>query len=142
MKPRTALALLALLAAAAGSSAAPAFQVVVHPGVTVAQVSRKDLASIFLRKSDRWSSGVPAAPVDQSVRSTVRAAFSAEVLGMALLAVQEHWRAKIAAGATPPPVAASDQAVLARVASTPGAVGYVSEGTVLPATVRAITVVD
>jgi ABC-type phosphate transport system substrate-binding protein len=42
----------------------------------------------------------------------------------------------------PPPVKTSDEEIVAFVASTPGAIGYVSSGTPLPDTVREIAVVN
>jgi ABC-type phosphate transport system substrate-binding protein len=42
----------------------------------------------------------------------------------------------------PPPVKTSDEEIVSFVASTPGAIGYVSASTPLPDSVREVTVVD
>ena len=52
------------------------------------------------------------------------------------------WNKQMASGVFPPPVKSSDEEVLSYVASTPGAIGYVSSGVSLPSGVRTITVID
>jgi len=48
----------------------------------------------------------------------------------------------MATGVTPPPVKQTDQDVLAFVAATPGAIGYVSTSIPLPEGVREIAIVQ
>jgi ABC-type phosphate transport system substrate-binding protein len=134
---------LALLAPAA-SPAADDFVVIVHPSLAGSNIRRADLAAIFLKKAPRWGAGGTAIPVDQSGTSAVRGAFSQAVLGMPVATVVQYWQKQMF-GATPlrPPfVKGSDPEVLAFVAETPGAVGYVSKSTVLPAGVKALEVID
>jgi ABC-type phosphate transport system substrate-binding protein len=45
-------------------------------------------------------------------------------------------------GVTPPPVKQSDEEIVAYVASTPGAIGYVAPTTPLPDSVRAIAIIE
>ena len=134
----------AVLAAAPGkdASAAAAFRVIVNPDVKGSQMPRSVLAAIFLKQALKWGDGRAVVPVDQSVQSAVRRSFSNEVLKQGIVEVQVYWQRKITAGQVPPPVKTSDEEVLAFVASTPGAIGYVSSSTSLPATVREVTVVD
>ncbi len=146
-RPR--LLLLVLVAAAViaaglvqGVSAAPAFRVIVHPQVRGSQIPRGVLSAIFLKQALKWGDGSPVAPVDQSTQSAVRRQFSSDVLKQGIVQVQVYWQRKIAAGQVPPPVKTSDEEVVAFVASTPGAIGYVSPSTTLPDTVREVTVVD
>jgi ABC-type phosphate transport system substrate-binding protein len=143
MRRRTVLGALAACVAHSvpGHAAKVQIHVVAHPGVGLSEVLRADLASIFLRKLVTWKNGVPALPVDQSMRSPARAAFSDEVLGMSEMSVQAFWQKHLAAGGQePPPVRGSDTDVLAFVASTPGAVGYILAGTMVPATVREMAI--
>jgi ABC-type phosphate transport system substrate-binding protein len=142
------LLLLSALAAAAfttapadPASAAPAFRVIVHPQVKGNEIGRAALTALFLKQATRWGDGRAAAPVDQSVQSPVRRAFSFDVLQQSLVEVQMYWQRRIAAGQVPPPVKASDEEVVAFVASTPGAIGYLSPATAVPETVREIAVV-
>ena len=145
-RPRVLLFVLvaAVLAAAPGkdASAAAAFRVIVHPDVKGSQMPRSVLAAIFLKQALKWGDGRAVVPVDQSVQSAVRRAFSNDVLKQGIVEIQVYWQRKITAGQVPPPVKTSDEDVVAFVASTPGAIGYVSPGTSLPATVREVTVVD
>jgi ABC-type phosphate transport system substrate-binding protein len=85
-------------------------------------------------------------PVDQSAGSQVRSAFTRAVLsveGMGQIsAVQNFWLQQVYSGRnTPPLVKAADADVLAFVAGTPGAVGYVGA---LPAAggVKVLTITD
>jgi len=134
----------AVVAACLGQevSAAPAFRVIVHSQVKGNQVPRAVLSAIFLKQALKWGDGGPVVPVDQSVQSAVRRAFSNNVLRQGVVEVQVYWQRKIAAGQMPPPVKTSDEAVVAFVASTPGAIGYVSSSASLPDTVRELAIVD
>ncbi len=134
----------AALAAGPGPavSAAEAFRMIVNPQVKGSQIPRGVLKSIFLKQALKWGDGRPVVPVDQSVQSAVRRLFSGDVLGQGIVEVQVYWQRKISAGLVPPPVKTSDEEVMAFVASTPGAIGYVSMSTPLPDSVREVTVVD
>ena len=105
-------------------------------------ITRAVLSSIFLKQAPRWGDGRPVLPVDQSVRSAVRISFSGNVLQQGIVEVQVYWQRKMAAGVTPPPVKTSDEEIVSFVASTPGAIGYVSASTRLPDSVREVAVVN
>jgi ABC-type phosphate transport system substrate-binding protein len=145
-RPRLLLLVLvaAVLVAGRGEdvSAAAAFRVIVHPDVKGSQMPRSVLSAIFLKQALKWGDGRPVVPVDQSVQSEVRRHFSNEVLKQGIVEVQVYWQRRITAGQVPPPVKTSDEDVVSFVASTPGAIGYVSSSATLPATVREVTVVD
>jgi ABC-type phosphate transport system substrate-binding protein len=138
------LAVAALLGAGAAPvvSADARFRVIVHPDVKGKQIPRAALSSIFLKQASKWGDGSAAKPVDQSLQSTVRRSFSSDVLQQELVAVQVYWHRKMASGVAPPPVKTSDEAIVAFVASTPGAIGYVSPGTPLPDSVREVAVIN
>lgn len=135
---------LAVLAAGAApvASAEARFRVIVHPQVKGNQIPRAALSSIFLKRASKWGDGSATRPVDQSLRSPLRVSFSADVHQQDLMEIQMYWQREIASGHVPPPVKASDQEIVSFVASTPGAIGYVSPGTPLPDTVREVTVVN
>ncbi len=145
MKVMLALLLGATLLPPTGSSDDP-YRVIVSSTSPLTAVSRRDLAKIFLRKSTRWQDGREAQPVDQSARSEVRAAFTRDVLKVEGLnqisSVEYYWRQQIYSGRnTPPPVKQSDTEVVSYVASTSGAVGYVSAQTPLEG-VKSVPVQD
>ena len=122
------------------------FRLVVSPESNLTSLRRAEVARIFLRKQSRWKDGRDVLPVDQSARSPVRAAFSRDVLAVEGLdkisAVEGFWRQQIFSGrGTPPAIKASDADVLQFVASTPGAIGYVSDSASV-AGVKTIAVQD
>ena len=136
-----AAAVLAVGAAQVVSADAP-FRVIVHPQVKGSQIPRAALTSIFLKQAPKWGDGSSVLPVDQSVRSPVRKAFSSDVLQQGLVEVQVYWQRKMARGLMPPPVKTSDEEIVSFVASTPGAIGYVSSSMPLPDSVREVAVVN
>jgi ABC-type phosphate transport system substrate-binding protein len=148
---RKALALSFGLLAWTGAVARPApaeggFRVIVASGNAVSALRRDELARMFLKKQTRWKDGQEVLPVDQSARSPVRAAFSRSVLAAEGLekisAVENFWRQQIYSGrGTPPAVKTSDEDVRKFVASTPGAIGYVSQDADLTG-VKAVKVQD
>ncbi len=123
-------------------AASTPFRVIVHHQVKGAQISRSALSSIFLKQAPKWSDGSAIQPVDQSVRSTVRKAFSGDVLAQGIVEVQIYWQRRMSSGITPPPVKTSDEEVVSFVASTPGAIGYVTSSAPLPESVRAVQLSD
>ena len=137
-------ALVLSLALPALAAAADDFVVIVHPSVTGASIRRPDLAAVFLKKAARWGSGGSAIPVDQSGTSPVRKSFSEAVLGMPVAAAVQYWQKQMfeTRPLRPPAVRGSDAEVIAFVAKTEGAVGYVSKTATLPPGVRTIAVID
>lgn len=130
-----------LLLAPAGAVAADVVvRVVAHPQVKGNQVPREVLAAIFLKQAVRWGDGSPVLPVDQSVQSEARKSFSRAVLRKPMIEIQVYWQQRMARGLTPPTVKGSDKEVLAYVATTAGAIGYVAEGTPIPSDVKVIEV--
>lgn len=130
-----------------GGPASPAgepsrYLVVVHASNAVAQLSSEEVARLFLKKVRKWPDGRMAAPVDQSTTSPVRATFAREVLQLSLGAQKDYWMRQTLSGREVPPRALQDDgAVLEFVGTQQGAIAYVSEGTPLPPTVRALKVV-
>jgi ABC-type phosphate transport system substrate-binding protein len=134
----------AMLAAGAApvASADATFRVIVHPQVKGSQIPRAALSSIFLKQAPKWGDGSAVLPVDQSVRSPVRKAFSSDVLQQGLVEVQVYWQRKMGNGVIPPPVKTSDEEIVSFVASTPGAIGYVSSSTPLPDSVKMVEITN
>ena len=124
------------------SGADTAYRVIVHPGVKGSQIPRATLSSIFLKQAPRWGDGSPVLPVDQSMRSSIRRSFAADVLQRPLMEVQIFWSRRMATGVAPPPVKQTDEEIVAFVAATPGSIGYVSAALPLPDSVRQIAIVQ
>jgi ABC-type phosphate transport system substrate-binding protein len=137
------LAIVALAGEGAADDAAKeAFRVIVHPGVQGTQIPRHILSSIFLKEQSRWGDGRLILPVDQSLKSAVRKAFSDAILKTPVDGISSIWHGKMRSGIAPPPVKSSDEDVIAYVARTQGAIGYVSSDARLPATVKPLVVIE
>ncbi len=119
--------LAAALAALPAAALAAEFVLVANPSVSAAAISRAEASRMFLRLQTAWPEGGNVKPVDQAKTSPVRDAFSREVLGKSVAAVEQFWTQAIFSGRAVPPVEKrSDADVLAYVRETPGAIGYVS----------------
>lgn len=137
----TRLVLLATLLAPAASSAAE-YLVVVNPSIAVTTLSRGDASRLFLRGSTQWPNGEHVKPVDLAKGSPVRAAFTKEILGRSMGAIEQYWTQSVFSGrAVPPPEKPTDAEVIAYVRDTPGAIGYVSAGASTEG-VRRVTITD
>lgn len=131
-----------LPATPAGAAQDAKFTVVVHPDVPGTRVHKETLSSVFLKDVKRWQDGSPAHPVDQSLRSPLRVAFTEQALAVPPGGLQPYWNRKIMKGVIPPPVLQTDEEVLEYVARTKGAIGYVSVDVTVPRGVKALAVVD
>ena len=138
MKVR-AVIIFALALAALSAAAEDRFKVIAHPSVPVTSAAISDLSQIFLKKIttyEKWGSAQRAVPVDLGGDSPTRESFTRSVHGKALTAIKSFWQQAIFSGrGTPPVELSSDAEVIALVARTPGAIGYVSADTLLPTTV-------
>jgi ABC-type phosphate transport system substrate-binding protein len=104
------------------------FRVIVNPANPVGALSGSELSRLFLKKTVSWPTGAPVAAVDQERTSEVRRAFSQKIHAKDADAIVAHWQTMVFSGRdTPPPVKATDAAVVEFVRATPGAIGYVSE---------------
>ena len=140
---RLAIPLALALAATTASAAAEDFQIVVHPGVGGSGVRRDVLSAIFMGTVERWGDRTDVRPVDQSSSSAVRRAFTTQVLGQSVGDIQQHWWRQVSQRhVLPPPVKASDEEVLAYVASQAGAIGYISPDVPIPPNVRKVVLLD
>lgn len=140
LSPFALAAALAVLAPPA-SALDSGVKVIGHPGLGTSQVKRATLAAVYLNRTALTPSGEAIVPVDQSAQSAVRATFSAGVLAQPVAAVRQFWAQQMSTGARPPAVRTSDAEVVAFVASTPGAIGYVAASTPLNG-VRELQVID
>lgn len=129
-----------LLGAVTGAPATePApFKLIVNAKSAGRTIARDAVAQVYLGKAQRWGDGGAIVAVDLSSTSPVREAFSESVLAMSVEGVKNHWLRLVPSGKRPPVTKRSDEDVIAFVAAEPGGIGYVSEATPLPATVRAI----
>ncbi len=114
-------------AAGADTATATAIAVVVGHGQAAATpLSPALVAGVFARKRQLWRDRSPIVPVNLPAAHPLRRAFSRWVFDKTPEEMQDYWNDQYFHGVLPPPVLASEEAVLRFVASTPGAIGYVS----------------
>lgn len=123
------LALLALLVVSALAVTAQAGVVIIaNPGVAGDSVSGSELQKIFLGKTTSWPDGTAAKPAvvkngpvtEEFIKTFVRKSPSQ---------FKTFWKKAMFSGTGTPPAELKTEAdMVAFVAGTPGAVGYVSEG--------------
>ena len=140
---RAALALAAALAASTVSAQEALYKVIVNSANPATSLKRELIAQLFMSRKLSWSHGPAVDPVDQSMTSPIREAFSKEILGMPALGVQNYWRKRLLeTHEYPPLVKANDAEVIAHVAKSAGGIGYIAVGTPLPATVKVVGIPD
>lgn len=138
---RRALFAAALATGLASSAQAQGYKVIVNASIADRSISRAKLSRLFLKQDGKFPEGQAAVPVDLNASSPAREAFSKAVLGRGPGPVKTYWQQQIFAGRASPPIEkSSDADVIAFVASTPGAVGYVSSDASLGESVRIIAV--
>lgn len=119
---------LLLLALAAFAPAQAQVAVIAHPGVADASVDTGTLIGIYSLDKTRWSDGSAIVPFDAA--TAAQEAFYG-ALGQSANQFKKVWlRKKLSGEGQPPESLGSDAEILAKVASTPGAVGFVSAGAV------------
>lgn len=99
--------------------------VIVH-AENLTELSRKDIARIFLGKKKSFDDGFKAEAIDQNEGSIVRAAFFSNVLKKSEKKVRTHWAELMFTGrGFPPKQVGKDLEVLDLVAENPAMIGYI-----------------
>ncbi len=112
---------------AGGAGTDTAIAVVVgHGQAETTPLSPALVAGIFARKRQLWRDRSPIVPVNLPASHPLRRSFSRWVFDRTPEEMQGYWNDQYFHGIVPPPVLASEEAVMRFVASTPGAIGYVS----------------
>lgn len=112
---------------ATGQTGTPAnnVAVIVHAEVPAVTLRRADLLDLYLGDVRFWRDGTEIVLFDQQPSSEVKSSFY-DYLGRSITRMKSLWlRRRLAGEGDPPEALASDAEVLARVAETPGAIGFV-----------------
>jgi len=129
MKHRTILSLMACLCLFAAAAGAADVKVIANPGVGASSISADELRSVFLATKTSLSDGSHVEPVLEK-GGPAHDAFLKEYIGKTDAALETYYRSLVFTGkASMPKTLASDAEVVAYVAKTKGAIGYVSGGT-------------
>ncbi len=94
-------------------------------GSEPAAITSDELALVY-RRQKTLVDGTRVQPVNLPAAHPLRRWFSQQVLGQPPEAMEGYWRDLYFNGVVPPFVLASEEAVIRFVATTPGAIGYVS----------------
>lgn len=137
LKHAAACAIGLLLSLGAGTAAAEVVAVV-SARSAVTELSRNQIADIFMGKLSRFPNGEPATPIDQSEGSAERDEFYERYAGRSAAQMKAHWAKIIFTGRGQPPATVDGgAAVKQRLATDPNAIGYI-DAKRMDASVRAI----
>ena len=105
--------------------------VVINPKSGVDRLTREEVVNVFLGRFRQLSSGIAAKPADLPPNSAEKAAFHRLLVNKELPEINAYWARLVFSGRTlPPKTANGSDELLAWVASTAGAVGYVDRSKV------------
>lgn len=136
-KPLRALGLAGVLSA---GPAGAGIVTVVAADNPVGTLTRSEVSNIFLGKRQQFPDGRPALPIDQPEGSPDRTAFYTAISKKQPAEMKAYWSKMIFTGrGQPPPIVDDDEAVKARLARQPNAIGYIDDAA-LDARVKAVTV--
>lgn len=118
---------------AGAQSADPAMVVIAHPAITEDSIPRATLRAVLGMRLQRWPGETPVKVFVLADETPEHATFSKSVLQVFPQQLRMAWDRQVFSGQGQyPEVVASTQEMLARVASTPGAIGYVKASEVTP----------
>lgn len=107
-----------------GTAAYAELAVIVHP-LRETELSREQLAQIYMKRRRFWSDGAPIFPLNREAQSEERRVFTDAVFGAQATRLDAYWDRNYFQGILPPATLASDEAIRRFVASDRNALGYV-----------------
>lgn len=129
-----------LLLALGSATAAADVVVVVSPENPLSSLTRRQVADIFLGKSQRFPDGRSAVPLDQAAGSAAQAQFYQLVSDKRATEIKAYWAKMIFTGRGQPPAAVGDDAQMKQaLAADPNAIGYLDQQAV-DASVKVLSV--
>lgn len=105
-----------------------AAEIIVHPGVKVKTLTVNETRSLFGMRQLTWPGDVPVRVFVLPEQHALHAVFCREILNIYPYQLRIFWNRLVYSGTGQAPTeVATEQEMLARVASTPGAIGYVNK---------------
>jgi len=118
------------LVSSLGLSAQDVF-LIIHPSNKNLSLSQKDVQKIYLNRKRRWDNGDKITPITLNT-GKVHKVFLSQYLHKGERQFSTFWKRLLFTGKGVPPTSfATEDEVVAFVAKTPGAIGYVGVGTIL-----------
>jgi ABC-type phosphate transport system substrate-binding protein len=106
--------------------------VIANPSVPVDTITNMELLDFYSRDIRLWNNDKPITVFDLKPKGEVKEIFYA-FIGKSTSRMKSIWMKKMLSGEGDPPLALdSEEAMLKKVASTPGAIGFVELRTVTP----------
>lgn len=113
-----------------GKIAVAQVAVIVNQSVKENDVSREQLLDFYSRDVRVWKNGEPVTVFDLKPKSDVKETFY-QFLGKSTSRMKSIWMKKMLSGEGDPPEALeTEEAVVTKVAATPGSIGFVSQAKV------------
>ncbi|HET7831827.1 MAG TPA: hypothetical protein VFK88_02575 [Gallionella sp.] len=110
-------------------SSAIAVEVIVNSDVAIPSISQSTLRAIFTMHLRQWPNGKPIKVFVLPEDNSVHVSFSKEVLNTFPYQLKRSWDVLVYSGSgQAPSVAESTREMLQKVATTPGAIGYLPDG--------------
>ena len=103
--------------------------VIVHPTVPENALSKSKLLELYTGEKRSWSNGDPVVVYDLKTKGPVRRTFYKH-LGKSPSRMKSLWMKRLLLGEGQPPEALEADTIVAKVAATPGAVGFVDRSEV------------
>lgn len=117
--------LLSMLFATRGACATEAYEVIANPSVSEKVLSKSSLRAIFGMRVHAWPDGAAVRVFVMPDDAPLHSAFAKEKLNVFPYQLRSAWDRLVFSGTgQAPDTVASAEEMLARVASTPGAIGY------------------
>ena len=130
-KPKYFAALAASLLFFGLQAASAGVAVIGNPDLAMTSITAAQAADIFLGKMTKLPDGTQITVIEHKDGDAVKDEFYDKVVGKSPSQLKAYWAKLVFTGeGVPPKEYSGDKAVLERVARTPGAIGYVSDGSV------------
>lgn len=105
---------------------ARAVEVIAHPSVATSRLSLVNAKALFSMRQTRWPDGTRAWVFVLPDAHPTHSAFSKEILNLYPYQLRQTWDRQVYSGTGQAPIeVATEEEMIGRVASTPGAIGYV-----------------
>ncbi|WP_231623515.1 substrate-binding domain-containing protein [Nitrosospira briensis] len=120
--------LLSMLCTISIARATDHYEIVTHPGVSEKTISRSTLRAIFGMRLHEWPDGTAIRIFVMPDDAPLHATFAKEALNVFPYQLRAAWDRLVFSGTGQAPnTVSSPQEMLAKVASTPGAIGYLTK---------------
>ena len=118
-----------LLCAGGFSTGALSQQLIVHPGLDLTAMKAERVRAMFTMRSRRWLDGTPVRVFVLPDQDSLHREFAKKILRVLPYRLRMAWDRAVFSGTGQAPTEVQNEAeILDRVSTTPGAVGYVSDG--------------